>query len=323
MDVVASFILPTLNEEHNLGRCLGSIRKQTFDHRRIEVVIADAGSTDATLDTARSWQESSGIQTVILTNERRVAEYGKAIAIAASSGAYLVLLDADNEIVQNDWLETALAAFDVFPEVYAFESHYLKAPDAHPVSNFLTACLHISDPLAWAIAARPPLLATIRREQVLYEKYGLLPGYPCGANGFIYRRQSISHLLGQDTFEEADLNDRLAQNVDMAYAMAVGYGVRHHYITSLCQFLRKCMKIAVKHLTRAREHSTWVEARRRRLYVASLLHVTIIYPLLYSVCRAVVDREPLWLYHAPLAFITSVVNGVAWLRVRVLRHRAW
>jgi glycosyltransferase involved in cell wall biosynthesis len=48
-----SFIIPTLNEEENLGNALESLRKQSFQN--FEVVIADGGSTDRTRNIAEEY----------------------------------------------------------------------------------------------------------------------------------------------------------------------------------------------------------------------------------------------------------------------------
>lgn len=48
---LVSIIIPTLNEEKFLGRCLESIKKQTY--KNIEVIVVDNGSTDKTVEIAK------------------------------------------------------------------------------------------------------------------------------------------------------------------------------------------------------------------------------------------------------------------------------
>jgi len=45
---LVSVIIPTLNEEKNIGRCLESIGKQTYPKERIEVIVVDNNSMDKT-----------------------------------------------------------------------------------------------------------------------------------------------------------------------------------------------------------------------------------------------------------------------------------
>mgnify|MGYP001572204949 CR=1 FL=1 len=51
-----SVILATLNSGKILERCLASIRSQDYDQEKIEIVIADGGSIDNTLEIAEKYQ---------------------------------------------------------------------------------------------------------------------------------------------------------------------------------------------------------------------------------------------------------------------------
>ncbi len=48
-----SIIIPTLNEENYLPLLLESIKKQNFND--YEIIVADAGSTDKTLEIAKNY----------------------------------------------------------------------------------------------------------------------------------------------------------------------------------------------------------------------------------------------------------------------------
>ena len=50
---MVSFVIPTLNSEKTLGECLDAILAQDFPRSDYEIVIADAGSSDATLEIAK------------------------------------------------------------------------------------------------------------------------------------------------------------------------------------------------------------------------------------------------------------------------------
>ena len=49
---LVSVILPTLNAERYLDECLGSLRAQDWPRDRLEIVMADGGSTDRTIEIA-------------------------------------------------------------------------------------------------------------------------------------------------------------------------------------------------------------------------------------------------------------------------------
>jgi len=56
--VTVSIIIPALNEERVIARCLESIAQLDFPHDQFEVIVVDNGSTDATLQIAESFAGS-------------------------------------------------------------------------------------------------------------------------------------------------------------------------------------------------------------------------------------------------------------------------
>jgi len=81
-----SVIIPTLNEEHNIGRCIESIRSDRAIH---EIIVADGGSSDKTVDIA----ESHGGIRVIRTEKGRGTQMNKGAAFAG--GDIFLFLHAD------------------------------------------------------------------------------------------------------------------------------------------------------------------------------------------------------------------------------------
>ena len=49
-----SIVIPVLNSEKTLGACLGAIASQTMPRADYEIVIADAGSSDRTVEIAKA-----------------------------------------------------------------------------------------------------------------------------------------------------------------------------------------------------------------------------------------------------------------------------
>lgn len=320
---IVSFIIPTLNEERCIARCLDSVLKQQMEGVDVEILIADAHSTDQTRSIVARYSEQPGIPILLLDNPDKIAEFGKARALEKARGNYIILLDADNEIVQEDWLLTLLEAFRVFPDIAGVESHYLPVPGEKAINHYLTGCLHISDPLAHGIASRPRQLETITRDGTTFRQFSLPAGYPTGANGFIYRRDRIESFVGAHTFEEAHVIVQLALSGNAMFAMVDGYGVRHDYADSFSKFLRKRRKIALKHTTRAAERTSWVAHTGWRRFVMPLAYATGIVPLLTSVVAAVRDRDPYWLLHGPICFVTAWVYGYSAVSIRLRKKRAW
>jgi glycosyltransferase involved in cell wall biosynthesis len=96
-----SIIVPALNEERLLPRLLESIRRQNYTD--YEVIVADAGSTDGTVQIA----ESFGAIIV----KGGLPGPGRNAGARAASGEYLFFFDADVEL-PDDFFEKAVAELD-------------------------------------------------------------------------------------------------------------------------------------------------------------------------------------------------------------------
>ncbi|MCD6599377.1 MAG: glycosyltransferase [Dehalococcoidia bacterium] len=97
-----SIIIPTLNEERFLPALLSSIELQGFHD--YEVIVADAGSEDGTLEIAKK----HGCRIVI---GGRLPAIGRNNGAKAARGKYLLFLDAD-VVLPEDFLGTVINEFE-------------------------------------------------------------------------------------------------------------------------------------------------------------------------------------------------------------------
>jgi len=89
--VTLSVVLITYNEEANLARTLESVRALVRDGRG-EIVIVDSGSTDCTIEIARS------VGAKIFVEEWKGYARQKNSAIDKATGDWILSLDADEEL---------------------------------------------------------------------------------------------------------------------------------------------------------------------------------------------------------------------------------
>jgi glycosyltransferase involved in cell wall biosynthesis len=100
-----SVIIPALNEEKMIGRCLGSLAASHFPRNAFEVILVDNGSTDRTLEIAQSF--STQLQLVIRQAPGLNISGLRNLGATTAKGVVLAFLDADCSITSN-WLEKAV-----------------------------------------------------------------------------------------------------------------------------------------------------------------------------------------------------------------------
>jgi len=101
--VSISIIIPALNEERMIGRCLESLAKLEFSRDSFEVLVVDNGSRDSTIDIAESFQDRLNVRVLQKTDVRISAL--RNLGARAAAGDILAFLDADC-LAPEDWLDS-------------------------------------------------------------------------------------------------------------------------------------------------------------------------------------------------------------------------
>ena len=97
---LVSVVVPCLNEERHIESCLSGIVGQTYPGDRIEIFVADGGSTDGTLGTlSRLAAEIPNLQ--LMNNPERIQAAGLNRMIRASHGEVIVRMDVHCDYAPN------------------------------------------------------------------------------------------------------------------------------------------------------------------------------------------------------------------------------
>ena len=300
-----SFIIPTLNVEPILENCLASIARQDYPQANIEIIMADAHSQDRTREIGKKFGA------LILDDNGKNMEEGKRLALRHATGEYIVFLDSDNEFTHPDYLGLAIQALATNPQALGVESYYLASPKMSSFCAYLTARLHISDPICWLMSANPQLVA--REGEV--ERWQLPDGtysYPLGANGFVYRRADLQSVQADEKFQDTHVAMFLMKNGRREWLRLRGRGVHHYFIQTLWKFVQKRRR-AVVHFLRVQQEMpvNWMKENPPvPLWLATVYCVTFVGPLWHTLRGIFRDRDARWLWHVP-ACLGSVL-GNAW-----------
>lgn len=102
-----SVIVPSLNEERYLPKCLKSLVRQSR-REMAEIIVVDGGSTDRTVQVAKEYADK------VLVEPARPVGAGRNVGAKQAEGEILAFIDADT-IASEDWLQEIVLAFHSNP----------------------------------------------------------------------------------------------------------------------------------------------------------------------------------------------------------------
>ncbi|RJR24515.1 glycosyltransferase family 2 protein [Candidatus Microgenomates bacterium] len=100
-----SFVIATYNSGWCVEDALKSIKKQDYSKNKVEIIFADGGSKDNTLELAKKY----GVK--VLKNEFKLGEPGFALGCEEANGDLVVFLGHDNQLVQDNWIQLMIKPF--------------------------------------------------------------------------------------------------------------------------------------------------------------------------------------------------------------------
>jgi glycosyltransferase involved in cell wall biosynthesis len=320
-----SILIPTLNAERYLDGCLGSVRSQDYPKSRIEIIVADAGSTDGTLDLLKNY----GVDRVV-PNPRITGEGGRAILNQLATKELILSIDSDNYLVGADWLRRMVRPLQEDDTIFAAEPMRWDYTRADPPMNRYFALTGINDPVSL-------FMGNYGRYSFLTGKWTEMPhreeerdGYlvaeleaghvpTMGANGFLVRTEVLRENSTGDYYFDIDVVNELVGSGHRRVAK-VDVALGHQFARDLASFRRKTRR-------RVEDFLYWREQRRypwlsmgRGPIVRFVLYTLLTVPLLWQVARGMKKvRDRAWLYHVPVCWTTLWLYGWAVVRSAVRR----
>lgn len=109
-DVIVSIVMPMLNEERHIRRCLESVLAQRFDMSRVEILVVDGGSTDGSSDVVREFAAAHP-RITLLHNPFRYQSHALNIAVPRTRGKYVLRMDCHSSY-EPDYIARLVEAFE-------------------------------------------------------------------------------------------------------------------------------------------------------------------------------------------------------------------
>ncbi len=117
MGKLVSILIPTLNSERTLARCIDSVKRQTY--KNIEIIVVDSFSKDSTIDIAKRY----GCR-VIRTKWKLLG--ARFIGTQKARGKFVLMLDSDQELRGNSVISRAVDLMKRYDMLILEESSYGK-----------------------------------------------------------------------------------------------------------------------------------------------------------------------------------------------------
>ena len=99
-------VIPTLNEEKFIAKCIDCLITQTFPFKNIDLMVVDGGSVDKTYEIVESYQKQ--YQNIrYIHNPKKIQSVAFNIGVAESSAPVVIRLDA-HAIYNTDYIEKCI-----------------------------------------------------------------------------------------------------------------------------------------------------------------------------------------------------------------------
>lgn len=240
-----SIVTPTLNASSVLAKELESVRSQDYPEDRVEIIIADGGSSDFTVEIAQKYGAK------VVQNPLKTGEAGKAVGVKNASGDFIILIDSDNILPTKNWLKEMILPLVENSEAVGSEPwEYTWRKEDSFITRY-SALIGMNDPMVHFLGNYDRMnLLTGKWTEVPHEEedfgdYLLVTldrrGVPTiGANGTVFRAEYLKKNLKGDYLFDIDIIARTIQEKGSVDFIKVKNGIIHTFCeASIRKFARK------------------------------------------------------------------------------------
>lgn len=322
-----SIVLCTFNGEKTLRKCLDSILSQDYPREKIEILIADGGSEDGTLDIIKEYVEKYPKIVSYRKNLRRYSEgkgKGKDLTSKEAKGEIIAFIDQDNILVQKNWMKEMTNILIKNPDISGVQSRMAIPKHGRIIDKYLSA-IGIEDPFAIPYSLNAQIVLTPWR--FLYNKEGEFYIYKVNRKRFLYAGNNGFLIKRKEFFE----NGGYTQDTDNFYRMALkNYKIAvpknlklHHKASATFSGMIKKRDYYINHyLTKNYETRDWFwfDLKRNdfnqnlRFIKTVLFNLAFIPGLLQASELMLRRREIFWIIHPFVLFVVTADYFKPYLR---------
>ncbi|MBQ3671888.1 MAG: glycosyltransferase family 2 protein [Treponema sp.] len=321
-----SIVTPTYNSMRTLELYMDAIIMQDYPHEAIEIVFADGGSTDGTLEKIDSYKNGfrdCDITVSLHKNPLRTAEAGKAVGVRKAVGDVVCLLDSDNIIPDAHWISRMMEPFGEEKIIASEPISYTWRREDGTINRYC-ALIGMNDPLCMFTGNYDRMcLVTNKWTEVEREEEDrgaylsiqfdakMIP--TIGANGFFMKRRELCENFDGDYLFDIDVLWELMQKDSTIRVAKVKTGIVHLFCPDTRTFCRKQNRRIMDFLyfsgAKGRKYP-WSRVGKGKIVMFALCCVTVV-PLLVQAAIGFSRKHDAraWLFHFPACWITLWIYG--------------
>lgn len=134
-----SVVMPVWNEEKFLSQTLDQLYLQDFPLDKLEIIIAEGGSTDRTREIAESYKKQfAGLK--VYDNTGRLPSTGRNVGVRNSTAPYILILDGHTYIPTKSFLKDIIATFETSEADCLCRPQPLTPPDINEFQRVVALC---------------------------------------------------------------------------------------------------------------------------------------------------------------------------------------
>lgn len=323
-----SIIIPVFNSMRTLKLCLDSIVMQDYDKGLLEIIFADGGSTDGTIELIKQYKNNMQIDISLYDNPLRTAEAGKAVGVKKAKYKIVGLIDSDNILPNGQWLKKMVEPFK-YEDIIASEpiSYTYRKKDS--VVNRYCALIGMNDPMCMFTGNydRRNLITNrwteVPREEKEYKNFitakfcGMIP--TIGANGFFMQKNKLLESFQGDYLFDIDILWELFHKEPNWKIAKVKTGIIHLYCPDIKTFYRKQNRRIMDYLYFSNIENSrkypWNKVNKNKIILFCISCVTVI-PLIIQAVIGYSRKKDIsaWLFHLFACWITLWAYGTGTIK---------
>lgn len=309
-----------------MEKCLLSISIQKYPKSKVEVIVADGGSTDNTVAISKKYGAK------IVQNKLKTGEAGKAAGVKAATGDLIALIDSDNILPNDHWFTDMVKPFED-PEIIVSEPDRYSYRKKDPFLTRYFALLGMNDPICLFIGnydrysyitGRWTNLVFPEKEKNGYLKVTLNhePVPTIGANGTVFRREYLQKAIkNSDYLFDIDILIKLIREKGSVKIAKVQTGIVHTFVENDAgKFFRKQLRRINDmsfHKSKKNRDIDWEKSFMKGIF-KFVIYCVLVVPIIYQALIGFIRKpDPAWLFHPIACYSTLFIYIYGWLRGKI------